>query len=350
MGLDNFLKQTAKETNQELAKLIPKQINEKDLIKFLGAPDFDFDLVASQKAIVTPLWDFLDRGGKRWRPALMLLSCQAVGGNKKQVLPFLPIPELVHNGTIVVDDVEDSSRLRRGKPALHLVYGVDVAINVGNAMYYLPLVSLFENKELSFETKEKIYRIYSLEMIRLSFGQAMDIQWHNGGTNVTEKKYLQMCSYKTGSLARMAAKLGAIIGGASEEQTNALGEFATCIGVAFQIQDDILNIKPELNWGKETGDDINEGKRTLMVIHAFSILPKEKKKRLEQILDSSDNSKQEIKEAISILESTDSINYAKFFLREFVSKKWATLEEILPDSESKTLLKEFADYVIKRSI
>jgi len=350
MGLDNFLKQTAKETNQELAKLIPKQISEKDLIKFLGAPDFDFDLVASQKAIVTPLWDFLDRGGKRWRPALMLLSCQAVGGTKKQVLPFLSIPELVHNGTIVVDDVEDSSSLRRGKPSLHLVYGVDVAVNVGNAMYYLPLVSLFENKELSFETKEKIYRIYSLEMIRLSFGQAMDIQWHNGGTNVTEKQYLQMCSYKTGSLARMAAKLGAIIGDASEEQTNALGEFATCIGVAFQIQDDILNIKPELNWGKETGDDINEGKRTLMVIHSFSVLSKEKKKRLEQILDSSDNSKEEIKEAIFILESTDSINYAKKFVRDFVSKKWVTLGEMLPDSESKMLLKEFADYVIKRSI
>ena len=349
MDLDNFLKQTAEETNKELALLIPKKITEKDLIKFLGIPDFNFDLVASQKAIVTPLWDFLDRGGKRWRPALMLLSCQAVGGNKKQVLPFLTIPELVHNGTIVVDDVEDSSSLRRGKPALHLIHGVDVAINVGNAMYYLPMISLFENKELSSEIKEKIYRTYSLEMIRLSFGQAMDIQWHNGGEKVTEKQYLQMCSYKTGSLARMAAKLGAIIGGASEEQTTALGEFATCIGVAFQIQDDILNINPEANWGKETGDDINEGKRTLMVIHAFSVLSPEKKIRLEQILDSKNSSEEEIKEAILLIESADSINYAKKFVKEFVSKKWTTLEELLPKSESKELLKEFADYVIKRS-
>jgi len=158
-----------------------------------------------------------------------------------------------------------------------------------------------------------------------------------------------MCSYKTGSLARMAAKLGAIIGGASEEQINALGDFATCIGIAFQIQDDILNIKPEENWGKETGDDINEGKRTLMVIHAFSILSSEKKIRLEQILDSKNSSTKEINEAISLIESADSINYAKKFVKEFVSKKWSALEEVLPNSESKKLLKEFADYVIKRS-
>jgi len=350
MGLEEFLKKSAKEIDNELENFFPRKISDAWVFSSLGKPEFSFDSKSSQAAIVEPIWDFLDRGGKRWRPTLTLLACEAVGGKKKDALPFAVIPELVHNGTIMVDDIEDNSSLRRGKPSTHLIYGVDVAINAGNSMYFLPLVTLINDSKLSPEKKVAVYDLYAKELLKLSFGQAMDIYWHRGNSSVAEQEYLQMTSYKTGSLARLAASIGAIIGGASQEQVEALLGFATSLGVAFQIHDDVLNLKPDKKWGKEVGEDIKEGKRTLIIIHAFSVLNEEKKNRIASVLDAKENSEEQIKEIISILEESGSIDYAKQFAKDFVSKSWAKLDKELDDSDAKKMLKEFADYVIERQI
>ncbi len=350
MNLEEYLKVTAEKVNCEIEKNFPKKASEKWVKYSLSEPEFGFDYSALQGAITDPIWDFLLRGGKRWRPALMLLSCSAVGGDENKALPFTVIPELVHNGTIMVDDVEDSSELRRGKSATHLIFGIDVAVNAGNSMYYLPLNVLY-NSSFSDSKKVMIYDAYSKEMIKLSLGQGMDIYWHNGHNNaVTEAQYLQMCSYKTASLARFAIKLGAILGDASKEQIEALESFATSIGVAFQIQDDVLNLKPKDGWGKEIGDDIHEGKRTLIVVNAFSKLNEKDSKKLVKILDSKKTTKKEIKEAISMLADCGSIDYAKEYAKKLVSEGWLKVDKVIPKSDSKVLLKEFADYLIERDI
>ena len=316
----------------------------------IGSPNFGLDLNAPQRAITDPVWDFISRGGKRWRPALLLLACEAVGGSKKMALPYTVIPELVHNGTIMIDDIEDNSSMRRGKPTTHLLYGVDVAVNAGNAMYFLPLTVLMNDGKIPAEKKAKIYSIYASEMIQLSLGQATDIFWHKGCSNPTEAQYLQMCSYKTGSLARMASKLGAVLGGANPNQVKAFGGFATSIGVAFQIQDDILNIIPEhVEWGKEIGEDIKEGKRSLMVIHALSQIKPGQKNRLLGILNSKEKSDSDVAQAISIIKNSGSVEYAKGVARELVSSSWKKLDKNIEESQAKTLLKEFADYMIERS-
>jgi len=350
MSLEKFLKESAKNIDEELEKFFPKKITAKWVSQYLGDPEFSFDENSSQKAVVDPIWDFLARGGKRWRPTLMLLACEAVGGNKKEAMPFTVIPELVHNGTIMVDDVEDNSSLRRGKQSTHLIYGVDVAINAGNAMYFLPLVTLINDNNISTEQKVTIYDLYAKELLKLSFGQAMDIYWHNGHSDVTEQQYLQMTSYKTGSLSRLAVGLGAILGKGSKKQISVLSDFATSLGVAFQIHDDVLNLKPVKDWGKEIGDDIQEGKRTLIIIHAFSVISPGKKNRLTKILDAKKNTAAEIKEAISILDESGSIDYAKKFAKDIVVESWLNLSKCLDESDAKKMLKEFADYVIKRKI
>ncbi len=349
-GLREFLKKTAGEVDAEIENFFPKKFSAGWYSKHLGKPEFALDSGAAQGAISSPVWDFLSRGGKRWRPALMLLACEAVGGRKADALPFTPIPELAHSGSVIVDDVEDNSALRRGKPSLHIEYGVDIAINAGNALYFLPLLPLALDKKLSPEKKSLVYALYVSEMSKLSFGQGIDIFWHNGHKDATEQEYLQMCSLKTGSLARMAVGLGATLGGASRRQFEALTEFATSIGVAFQIQDDILNIKPNEGWGKETGDDIKEGKRTLMAIHAFSALPEKERARLTWILDSRNNSDNEVREAIDMLEKSGSIEYAKKTAASLVSGSWAKLEKSLPATRAKGMLKEFAEYVVERSV
>lgn len=349
-GLQDFLRGTAAEVDAEIEKFIPKKFSRDWFASCLGSPEFGFDADAVQGAISTPLWDFFSRGGKRWRPALMLLACEAAGGRKKDAMPFAPIPELAHSGSVIVDDVEDGSTLRRGQPSLHITYGVDIAVNAGNTLYFLPLLPLIKSRTLSPAKKVLIYELYVSEMTKLSVGQAMDIYWHHGHKDASEAEYLQMCSYKTGSLARLATGLGAILGGASNKQSDALKEFATSIGVAFQIQDDILNIKPKEGWGKETGDDLKEGKRTLMVIHAFSVLPEKERARLRWILDSRNNSDAEVREAIALLEKSGSVEYAVNCAEEMVLRCWKKLAPTLKESKAKTLLKEFADYVVEREV
>ena len=340
---------TTKDVNRELEKFLPKKITKKWVNNALGRPEFGFDFPSAQASIINPVWDFLSRGGKRWRPALMLLACESSGGNPRDALPFTVLPELIHNGTIMVDDIEDNSTLRRGRPSTHLVFGTDIAINAGNSMYYLPFVRVFRNPKIPAKTKAIIYDLYAEEMLRLSFGQALDIHWHNGhNNNVTEKQYLEMCSYKTASLARFAIQAGAVLGGASKKQLKAFRDFATSIGVAFQIQDDILNVNPGKGWGKAIGDDIVEGKRTLLVIRALSRLPKNKSRRLIKILDSRSNSAKEISEAISLIEETGAVEYAENAAKKLVSVSSKRLQSVLPESRAKKLLNEFASYIIER--
>ena len=252
----------------------------------------------------------------------------------------------------MVDDIEDNSDNRRGKPCIHKIYGNDVAINAGNAMYFLPLLVLMRNrKKFSEKTLLDAYEICSQEMINISYGQGLDIAWHNAPeSKVSEKQYLQMCAFKTGTLARMAAKFGALFAGAKEKEIEIAGEFAEAIGIAFQIQDDILNLAGnEKEYGKEIGGDISEGKRTLILIHALENASEIKRKRLVEILKKHTKKQVEIREAIKIIEETGSIDYARTYARKMVENAWKKFEGVLKDSEAKKKLKLFADYLIERS-
>ncbi len=333
--------------NNIIEKYVPRKYDRDKLIFTLGEPRYDYDIEAPTKAIAEPTWEFLDRGGKRWRPALFLLVVEALGGDPEKVHDFVLIPELVHNGTLFVDDIEDNSEMRRGRPCSHLIFGTDVAINCGNALYFLPLISLVKNGSgFSAETIKKVYEIYIQEMINLSFGQAMDIAWHKGlanADNLTEKQYLQMCAYKTGTLARLSAKMAALLSGATKKQIETMGKFAEAIGVAFQIKDDVMNIEGGL--GKEVGDDINEGKRTLMVVHTLQVASEEDKKRLIEILEMHTKEEKLIHEAIGIMKKYDSIDYAKNFAKNMMKETWDEVDKTLPETEAKKKLEAFVHYL-----
>ncbi|PIO02069.1 polyprenyl synthetase [Candidatus Micrarchaeota archaeon CG09_land_8_20_14_0_10_60_16] len=335
----------------EIEKIVPRKFDEKSLARLCGKPRYEYDLETATKAIAEPIWDLLDRGGKRWRPVLLLLTAEAFGGDLEKIKPFCALPEIVHNGTLMIDDIEDSSELRRGKPCTHKIYGVDVAINAGNAMYYLPL-PLFRETKLDPKVLNKAFEIYYREMIRVSFGQAFDIWWHKGkAAKVTEAQYLQMCAYKTGCLARMAAQMGAVLANADEKRVTAVGKYAEALGVGFQIQDDVLNLVGE-KFGelKGVGEDIHEGKRTLVAIHCLERAPAAKAKRLLEILDKHTENPKEIAEAIEIMKSAGSIEYAKAKARELASNAWAELEPLLPEGEAKEKLDAFTRYLVEREI
>lgn len=319
----------------------------------IGKPSYSFDLGAATGAVNEPVWDLLDRGGKRWRPALTMLVAGCLGKDPKTLADVAAASEIIHNGTLMVDDIEDNSDMRRGKPCTHKKYGVDVAVNAGNAMYYLSMLPFLRNRK-RYGAKEtlKAYDVYIEEMVRLSYGQGMDIYWHRGNAGaVTEGQYLQMCAFKTGTIARLAAKWGAIFAGGTEGQVDAAGKLAESIGVAFQIQDDVLNLLGEEGkYGKDPGGDISEGKRTLLVIYALSHSKKNDAQRLAAILDSHTKDKRRIADAIAIIRASGAFGHANAVARRIVVSAWGGFDSRFPKSEHKEVLRLLADYVIDRSV
>ncbi|RLI00034.1 hypothetical protein DRO19_00620 [Candidatus Bathyarchaeota archaeon] len=356
MNIEEFLSRVKPIIDKTIEKYIPRKFDEKSVFFEVCPPRYTYNLEALNKAVAEPIWEFLDRGGKRWRPALFLLIIEALGKNPEEFLDFAIIPEVIHNGTIMIDDVEDSSEMRRGKPCTYRIYGIDIAINAGNAMYYLPLVTLIKNRDkLSKEKLSRLYEIYVQEMINLSFGQAMDIAWHKGLANADEidvEDYMQMCAYKTGTLARMAAKMAAVLADANEELVEKLGRFAEAIGVAFQMQDDILDLTSEEFAQKKggRGQDITEGKRTLMVIYTLKRASENDRKRLIEILNMHTADQKLRDEAIAIMEKYNAIEYAKNYAKKLVNESWNDIKALLPPSSAKEKLKAFANYLIERKI
>lgn len=356
MDIEKFLEEKALLIDKAIEKYIPKKFSADSIIFKVNPPLYSNNLEALNKGIAEPIWEILDRGGKRWRPALFLLICEALGKSSEECLDFAIIPEVIHNGTLIIDDIEDSSSLRRGKPCTYRVFGVDVAVNAGNAMYYLPLLPLMEKKaQFPAETLRNVYEVYVQEMINLSLGQAMDITWHKGianADNLNEKDYLQMCAYKTGTLARMAAKISAVLAGANKDLVEKLGCFAETIGVAFQMQDDVLDLT-----GKEfalrkggVGQDITEGKRTLMVIHTLKNASSAESERLIQILNMHTSNQSLRDEAIDLMQKYDAITHVKHTAAQIVEESWSEVDKLLPASEAKEKLEAFAEFLIKRTI
>ncbi|GHV84396.1 polyprenyl synthetase [Spirochaetia bacterium] len=220
-------------------------------------------------ALLEPGRDLFKRGGKRWRPLLAYLVCRTLGG-ADAVLPLLPLVEFPHNASLIHDDLEDNSGERRGKPAVHLLYGSDTAINSGCFLYFLPLAVL-ENWEGSPENRDRIWRLWAEHMRLLHLGQSMDIAWHRDLALIPSiEEYMLMCGLKTGCLARFAALLGAEAAGfggnrVSPDMTLSLGEAAQKLGVGFQILDDVKNLSTGIP-GKKRGDDVVEGKKSLPVL------------------------------------------------------------------------------------
>jgi len=356
VDIEKSLEEKSAFIDKVIEKYIPRIFSEKAVLFKINPPNYAYNLKALNKAVAEPIWEFLDRGGKRWRPALFLLICEALGKNSEDFVDFAIIPEVIHNGTLMVDDIEDASEFRRGKPCTYKIYGLDIAINAGNAMYYLPLQPLIENREkIPLEKLRKVYEIYVQEMISISLGQAMDIAWHRGLANadkLSEKDYLQMCAYKTGTLARMAAKIAAVLADANEELAEKLGCFAESIGIAFQMQDDILDLTSKEFAEKKGGHgkDITEGKRSLIVIHTLKVAKAEDKDRLIEILNKHTSDRMLVDEAISIMKKYGSMDYVKQFATKIVEESWKKAERLMPASDAKEKLSAFAKFLIERKM
>lgn len=348
----DFLKEKRKEIDKIIMSFLPENPTEEDMIRLFGEPSYKYDVETFKRAFCEPVWDFMSRGGKRWRPTFFLLLYEALGGNPKDVMELIVIPELMHNGSIIIDDIQDGSDLRRGKPCIHKLYGEDIAINVGNFLYFYPFLSLINNRKIDEEKRLRALEMIIFEMTKLHLGQGTDIAWHRGWKKeISEEEYLEMCANKTGGLARLSAKLAAILAGKDDETVEKIGKIAESVGVAFQIQDDIINLtSKKFQKMKGYGEDITEGKRSLLVIYTLSKANSEDKKRLLKILEQHTTDKKLIDEAISIIKKYGAIEYAKNKAKEIVLNAWEDAKNLLNEGPAKERLQEFIMYLVERDI
>lgn len=209
--------------------------------------------------------NLLALGGKRWRPLLMVLCAKSLNSSLDDCYKLTPIIELIHNASLIVDDIEDNSPLRRGKNSAFIEFGIDVALNTSNFAYFAPTICI-DNSIFSNDIKLKLYSYYSSALRNLHLGQALDIIWHKSDTKIPSlDEYKTMCYGKTGSLAYLAAVYASIISGKDDLFTASLGNAWLEIALAFQMYDDIANLE-NASLGKTMGDDLIEGKKSLVLI------------------------------------------------------------------------------------
>lgn len=346
--MKEFFSKTAQKIKIETDSFFPKLISAEWVSKNIGEVDFKFDFAAWENAIAGPFHELFSRGGKRIRPAMTCLANRALGGTSTEIYKFAIIPELIHNGTLIADDIEDKSDLRRGKPVVNRIFGTPIAINASNFVYFFSQL-IVTRSEISDELKSKILSSLAEDLTKLHIGQGMDIYWsENKKYDVSVDEYLQMCAYKTGALLGFSMKLGAILTNADKQMLDRLEKIGNSLGIVFQIRDDILNLKPTTDWGKENGEDISEGKFTYMVADAISKANDADKAELVKILSEKTTDKEKIKKAITILDKYDSFKSANEFSHNLLEETKKTLEELFDDSEYKTVFLELVDYLMDR--
>ncbi|MBQ9058843.1 MAG: polyprenyl synthetase family protein [Atopobiaceae bacterium] len=298
-----------------------------------------------------PVMHFLAGGGKRTRPIMCLLACEAVGGSVDDALITACSIERFQTAAIIHDDICDEGELRRGQPCLHKSEGVGIALNCGDAALVSVNACILSDEHLSDAVKLRVLRELTAMMEKTCEGQALDVGWaRDGRWDIGINDYLVMATNKTAHYSgAVPLALGAIVGGGSDEQIEALRSFGLDAGLAFQLQDDLLNLvgDPETQ-GKDFRTDITEGKRTLVVVHALSHLTGDEREEFLSILSSHETDPARLARAVELMEKTDSINYCHRFAESLVERAKKELEAVELEGWALETLTSMADFFVER--
>jgi geranylgeranyl diphosphate synthase type II len=279
-----------------------------------------------RKHLYDPIRAILLREGKGLRPALCLATCRAFGGNIADALPTAAALELLHNAFLVHDDLEDASDFRRGQPTLHREYGAPLAINIGDALNALSARLLKQNlTRLDSVLCARVFEEFDHLTIESLEGQAMELGWiRDNDCSICEDDYLQMVLKKTSWYSFIhPMRLGAMIARPEQADLDVFNVFGCHLGLAFQIQDDLLNlVGSQAKYGKEIGGDLLEGKRTLMLIHLLQYGDAHEKLKLAAFLAKPRERRlpREVAWIYGLLEKYGSLNYARAAARGFAAE------------------------------
>lgn len=307
-------------------------------------PDMDLYLYG-------PLSKYSENGGKRHRPLITLLACAAVGGDEKRALAAGAAIEHFHTAALIHDDIADDSQLRRGEPCMHITLGEGLAINAGDLALSLVTGTVINDDGLDDAVKLRVLHELVDMTTRTIEGQAMDIGWaQNDRFDITVDDYLCMAQHKTAFYSGgVPLAIGAIIGGGTEEQISVLRAYGMSTGLAFQLQDDLLNLvgkKEAAN--KDYRSDITEGKRTMIAVHALNHAPAQEREELLELLSSKETRPERLERAVQIMIDAGSIDYVRDYAIRLAHEGQDDLKRVLPASVSRKLLLSMGDFFVSR--
>ena len=282
--------------------------------------------------------DVLLAGGKRLRPLLVLLAYELVGGvDPEEILPLALAFEMIHTATLVHDDINDNAKTRRGLPTLHERFSQEKALITGDWLFV-------QGFSLGGRLDSEVVNIIAKCCGLIASAEFKQIN-HVMDLTTSPDDYLTIVEGKTAGPFAGGCEGAAVIAGASKEEREALVRFGTEMGISFQLVDDLLDIRGDERMGKPRGSDVYEGKMTLPLIHALTILHGPKRQRLvEIILGFSDSMFDEL---IELLTWADSISYTEILVKTHIERARSALD-IFADSKAKSALQAISDIVIDR--
>ena len=300
--------------------------------------------------------DYPSRPAKGMRPFLCVTACKAAGGTEDDALLTAACIELFQNWILIHDDIEDGSELRRGEPALHRKYSEALALNTGDALHAMTWDTILKNRgRLGLARSFAVMEEFSKMVNQTTEGQHMELGWVYGKRwDLSEKDYFEMCVRKTSwYTVASPCRLGAIIAGASPRVLEGLREFGMGLGVAFQIQDDALNlVGDQKKYGKAKSDDILEGKRTLILLHLLQVATQSERDKVISIMNKSRDVKSapDVAFVLSLIDRYDAVGFARKRAAELLKEALATLKGIRwkGDTEAADMLTAFARFAVER--
>lgn len=301
--------------------------------------------------------DYPRRGGKMMRSSLCIATARAFGAALEDVLCSAVAIELMHNALLIHDDIEDESEQRRGRPTLHALHGVPLAINAGDTLTLLSLRPLFYN---SIQIGPRIALDILAETERVAWesaeGQAMELGWRRDNSNgLTDADYLTMVLKKTCWLATIhPCRVGGLIGARRRIDLEPFVRFGFFLGAAFQIQDDLLNLVADERYGKELNGDIFEGKRTIMLNHTYRHASRWERDRLDRFLDAErcQRTEQQVGWIRQLMHEYGSVEYARDIAHGLAGAALHEYTDIygdLPDGRDKAFVHGLVTWVFERT-
>ncbi len=287
------------------------------------------------RSLYEPMRYSLSGGGKQLRPLFLLLSCEAVGGCSRDALPAALALELVHNFTLVHDDIMDHDELRHGRETVYKKWEESTAILAGDAL----LVQAF--RALAGVEAALLPRVlagFTAGILEVCEGQAQDKEFELRAS-VTLDEYYGMIAKKTGRLFSLACEIGGLLGHGTEQQVQGLAEFGACLGRAFQIQDDVLDlVSDKAMLGKDIGSDIRENKKTFLMAYLFQYGAQEQQQQIRRLAEKNELSREELQLAAAAFTAAGALPAAETEIKRCITLAETALQPIEEEARNPLIL------------
>nr|HEX4313654.1 polyprenyl synthetase family protein [Kofleriaceae bacterium] len=351
-----------RETRRTIQERLPLPVTADGVTTILGDElaryVSDFEPAALERAVIQPIREVTDRMGKAWRSYAAVMCYHALRGDKLRrdtIDVLLSLTEVIHVGSLIVDDIEDGSPTRRGGPACHVAHGVPIAINAGTFCYFA-WQSWFARLGLGDAVRLQIYEIY-FEFMRLAhLGQALDIEGvapamtehavATGDIAALARQMQNVYVFKTGTPAAVFARIGAIIAGGSEPAVRAIGELFEALGLAFQIMDDVQNLKGFVGDAKH-GEDLTQAKVTMPVLEAMRVLDARERRELWDRIVRCRDQPELVPVIVGTLDRCGAFAACRDRASVLIETAWRGVTPLLDDSVAKVMLRSFCFYVVE---